>query len=285
MQKLNSYIDGLFNLLTLNNKSIDKMIREHDEELREIDFFIPENTIIFKPIDLKLYHEKINLDNILIRRLCEVEPIANNIDEIRELYENLKEIKERFKSAKLLEVVSIMLPKARIDDFDKLSNILEEYVINNIDVRYITIDDYFKNSKEIIDYYGLDNFKVKLNKTNFVNGLVPEYNKILNLIDKISINRNNIYNNFQRGISGYKNINPDYCLLMEEIFGYNGLYGDIIIKVSEKILSEAFNNIGKISPERYFFDFYKKIENIVEIIKRKERASDLTSGEIVKDIE
>ena len=253
MQKIYEHVSRLYNLLTLHNKEINKLMREHDEDLREIDFYIPDNTIFIKAIELQEYHEKIGIDNILIRRFLEVSPLPNNTDEIRDLYNNLKEIKEKIKPTLLLEIVSLLIPKMRLDDFSKVETVIDEYVKENTHDRYITIDEYFKDVQDIIKYFGLDNFKNKFTHTSFIVNLVPDYRIIKNLLDKIEEKRSSIYNNFTNEINGYKAINPEYCELMHEIFGISGLYGKVIVDTVNLVVSSAFNNIINKGPDKYFY--------------------------------
>lgn len=283
MQKIYEHVTRLYNLLTLHNKEINKLIRENDEDLREIDLYLPDNTIFLKDIDLKFYHEKIGLNNILIRRFLEVKSLPNNTDEIRDLYNNLKEIKEKIKPAVMLEIVSSLLPKMRVDDFSKIEDIIIEYVKENTHDRYITLE-YFNDVQDMIQYFGLDNFKYKFTTTQFTNGLVPHYNKIINLLEKIENNRKSIYNNFMSEINGYKSINDDYCKLMHEIFGEKGLYGKIIVDISNLVLSTAFNNILGKGPDKYFYELNEKVDEIISIISSRNKAMDTTKGIIIKDV-
>ena len=69
MEKELLIIKDILNVLINNKKEINKALREKSEYIEELHIELPNNKTDIIPIDIKEYHEKIKLTNILMKEI------------------------------------------------------------------------------------------------------------------------------------------------------------------------------------------------------------------------
>ena len=285
MEKELLIIKDILNLLINNKKEINKAIKDKSEYIEELHIELPNNTTDIVPIDIKEYHEKIKLNNILMKELAETNSSPNNLEKVQINSKILKEVYDILnKDSFEVDIYKSIMNKFKYNDKINIEDNLKNYLSNGvIDTRFIYLYE-FKDVDSIIDYFALDDFNIKFKDSKFALDLFPEFNKCISMVDKLQTNAKICYSKVSEEIQGFKNIYPDYVFYMEDLFNPdNGKYFTTVSIVYNTIMMCLLSTVCNSNLEKYLNNIKSQLLDLISNIKNINDAKDETTGNIIKD--
>jgi hypothetical protein len=285
MEKELLIIKDILNVLINNKKEINKALREKSEYIEELHIELPNNKTDIIPIDIKEYHEKIKLNNILMKELAETSSSPNNLEKMQINAKMLKEVFEIVDDEKFeVELYKYIMSKYKYNDKISVEDNIKNYLSNGvIDTRFIYLYE-FKTVEDIIDYFALDDFSNKFRESKFSLDIFPNFNKCITVVEKLQNNAKMCYAKVSEEIQGFRSICPDYAMYMEELFNpTSGKYFTKVSLVYNTIMICLVHTVCNTTLDKYLENIKSQLLDLVDNIKNIDTARDDTTGNIIKD--